>query len=174
MSTIKCLPVDIHLAIMERLKPEEIQPWIRASPDALRCFSAFSFRILKKYIRAIGLISDLQTKVSDYELQSVEIYDTSDPSADPEFGVTSETTSLGWPTTQITMLALLRLFVEARAHRPKVDRLHSSLWWDATLDQQLWEDECKLNSTFVDLFKRSPRNHTTEMFMAMFEDFIPT
>ncbi|KXH67741.1 hypothetical protein CSAL01_01510 [Colletotrichum salicis] len=159
---------------MERLKPEEIQPWIRASPDALRCFSAFSFRILKKYIRAIGLVSDLQTKVSDSELQSVEIYDTSDPSVGPKFGVTSETTSLGWPMTQKTTLALLRLLVEARAHRSKVDRLHSSLWWDATLDQQLWDDECRLNSMFVDLFKRSPGNRTTEMFMAMFEDFIPT
>ncbi|KAI3540884.1 hypothetical protein CABS02_10909 [Colletotrichum abscissum] len=36
MSIIGRLPVELHLAIMKRMNPEEIQPWIRANPDAFR------------------------------------------------------------------------------------------------------------------------------------------
>ncbi|KAJ0307758.1 hypothetical protein COL516b_003728 [Colletotrichum fioriniae] len=131
---------------MKRMKPEEIQPWIRANPDALRCFSTYSFTILKKYIREIGLLSDLQNRVCDYGLISVEVHEVSNSLAEPKFGITSKTTSLGWPATQVTTLALLRLLVEVRAHRRKVKRLRFNRWRDESLDQQLWTDERRLSS----------------------------
>ncbi|EXF80635.1 hypothetical protein CFIO01_06341 [Colletotrichum fioriniae PJ7] len=159
---------------MKRMKPEEIQPWIRANPDALRCFSTYSFTILKKYIREIGLLSDLQNRVCDYGLISVEVHEVSNSSAEPKFGITSKTTSLGWPATQVTTLALLRLLVEVRAHRRKVKRLRFNRWRDESLDQQLWTDERRLSSMFVALLEVSPGNHTTALFMAMFDNFVVT
>lgn len=159
---------------MERMNPEEIQPWIRANPDAFRCFSTYSFTVLKKYIRVIGLISDLQNRVCDYGLISIEVHDASKPSAEPKFGITSKTTSLGWPATQVTTLALLRLLVEARAHRRKIKRLRFNRWWHESLNQQLYTDERRLSSMFVEVLKRSPGNHTTALFMAMFDNFVVT
>ncbi|KAK1728561.1 hypothetical protein CaCOL14_000226 [Colletotrichum acutatum] len=174
MSIINSLPAELHLAIMKRMNPEEIQPWIRANPDAFRCFSTYSFTILKKYTREIGLMSDLQNRVCDYQLTGVQVHDASNPSAGPKSGITSKTTSLGCPATQVTTLALLRLLVEARVHRRKANRLRFNHWWGASFDQQLWTEERRISSMFVDLLKRTPGNHTTALFMAMFDNFVAT